>query len=175
MVYIETPRLILRDWKEEDIQLFAGMNNNPDVMRYFLNPLSEEESFNFYTRIRKEFSDYGYGLYALEEKETGTFIGYTGFHHIPFEVDSAPGIEIGWRINNAYWNRGYATEAALACLQYAKERLPFKTVWSFTSLPNKSSERVMQKIGMERVKTFFHPSLPDGHPLKEHVLYKISL
>lgn len=175
MIYIETPRLILRDWKEEDIQPFAGMNKSPDVMRYFLNPLSEEESFGFYTRIRQEFSDYGYGLYALEEKATGIFMGYTGFHHILFDADFAQGVEIGWRIDNAYWNRGYATEAALACLQYAKEHLPFKTVWSFTSLPNKSSERVMQKIGMERVKTFFHPSLPDGHPLKEHVLYKISL
>ena len=70
---------------------------------------------------------------------------------------------------------GGATEAAKACLDYAKENLPFTTVWAFTALPNKPSQRVMQKIGMEFEKNFMHPSVTDGHPLKEHVLYKSLL
>lgn len=175
MVYLETPRLLLRSWKKEDIKLFAEMNRDSDVMRFFLNPLTEEESFDFYSRIQDEFIQYGYGLYAVEKKEDSAFIGYIGFHNISFDVDFAPGVEIGWRISYKNWNKGYATEAAKACLLYAKEHLPFKTVWSFTSIPNKVSERVMQKIGMEKVGEFLHPKVPDRHPLREHVLYKTVL
>lgn len=175
MIYIETPRLLLRSWKEEDILPFANMNSDPNVMKYFLKALSEMESLEFYNRIQDEFSQYGYGLYAVEKKEDGVFIGYTGFHNIPFDVDFAPGVEIGWRIKSEEWNKGYATEAAEACLSYAKEYLPLKTIWSFTSLPNKSSERVMQKIGMGKIKEFPHPAVPDCHPLKEHILYKLEL
>lgn len=172
MIYIETPRLLLRGWKEEDILPFAGINSDPHVMRYFLKALTEEESLDFFNRIQCEFAQCGYGLYAVEKKDDGAFIGYTGFHHIPLEVDFAPGVEIGWRIRYEDWNRGYATEAAKAVLVYARERLPFDRVWSFTSLSNRGSERVMQKIGMTKEKEFSHPAVPDGHSLKEHVLYK---
>lgn len=102
-------------------------------------------------------------------------MGFTGFHNFAFDVDFAPGIEILWRLKQEYWGQGYATEAAKACLIYAKEHLPFSTVYSFTSLLNKRSQRVMQKIGMMPEKTFQHPSVVDGHPLKEHILYKSLL
>lgn len=131
MIYIETPRLLLRDWKEEDFVVFSEMNSSPSVMKYFLHPLSEEESLVLFDAVRSDFLRYGYG--------------------------------------------GYATEAAKVCLDYAKENLPFTTVWAFTALPNKPSQRVMQKIGMEFEKNFMHPSVTDGHPLKEHVLYKSLL
>ena len=172
MIYIETPRLLLRSWKEEDIEPFAEMNGDHRVMEFFLNRLTREESRSFYERINREFTEYGYGLYAVECKSDHSFIGYTGFHRIPFEVDFAPGVEIGWRLKYECWNRGYASEAAKACLEYAAAHLPFSTVWSFTSLPNRRSEKVMRKIGMEWVKEFLHPSVPDGHPLKTHLLYK---
>ena len=87
--YIETSRLILRDWKEEDIPLFALMNADPHVMEYFLQPLTPEESLNFYHRIQKEFQTCGFGLYAVERKEDHTFMGYTGLHQITFDVDFA--------------------------------------------------------------------------------------
>ena len=160
MVYIETPRLILRDWKEEDFVPFAEMNGNPSVMEFFLHPLSGEESRNLFDTVRK--SD-------------GAFVGLTGFHNFMFDVDFAPGIEILWRLRQEYWGRGYATEAAKSCLAYAKENLPFSMVRAFTSLTNKRSQRVMQKIGMEFEKNFMHPAVPDGHLLKEHVLYKVQL
>jgi len=175
MIYIETARLLLRKWKEEDLQPFAEMNRDPDVMKYFLKSLTEEESLVFYNRIQDEFSDYGYGLYAVEKKSDGAFLGYTGFHHISFETDFTPGVEIGWRLKREDWNNGYATEAAKACLLYAKEHRLFKTIWSFTSFLNKASERVMQKIGMMKEKEFLHPVVPDDHPLKQHVLYRIQL
>ena len=175
MVYIETPRLILRDWKEEDFVPFAEMNGNPSVMEFFLHPLSGEESRNLFDTVRNEFLQYGYGGYAIEQKSDGAFVGFTGFHNFMFDVDFAPGIEILWRLRQEYWGRGYATEAAKSCLAYAKENLPFSMVWAFTSLTNKRSQRVMQKIGMEFEKNFMHPAGPDGHLLKEHVLYKIQL
>nr|WP_302829653.1 GNAT family N-acetyltransferase [uncultured Bacteroides sp.] len=175
MIYIETPRLLLRDWEEKDLKPFSDMNKDSLVMEFFLKKLTEDESLDFYDRIRNEFLQCGYGLYAVELKEDRSFMGYTGFHNITFEVDFAPAVEIGWRLRQEYWNKGYATEAAKACLDYAEKHLPFTTVYSFTSLPNIRSERVMQKIGMKKIKEFPHPSVPDGHPLKEHVLYGIDL
>ena len=102
-IYIETPRLILHDWKEEDISAFARMNADPHVMEFFLNPLTPEESLAFYHRIQNEFQTCGFSLYAVERKEDHAFIGYTGFHQITFDVDFAPGVEIGWRLAHEYW------------------------------------------------------------------------
>ena len=116
MVYIETPHLLLRDWKEEDILPFVRMNSDKEVMEFFLTTLTEEETMAFYCRIRKEFEEYGYGLYAVECKETQNFLGYVGFHNIAFESDFTPGVEIGWRLCRDAWGKGYATEAASACL-----------------------------------------------------------
>lgn len=79
--YMETPRLILRDWKEEDIPVFAGLNNNDQVMEFFLKKLSYQETLDFYNRIRKEFASRGYGLYAVEKKENHAFIGYVGLYN----------------------------------------------------------------------------------------------
>jgi len=172
--YIETSRLILRDWKEEDIPLFALMNADPHVMEYFLQPLTPEESLNFYHRIQKEFQTCGFGLYAVERKEDHAFMGYTGLHQITFDVDFAPGIEIGWRLAHEYWGHGYAPEAATACLEYTRKQLDITELYSFTSLPNLRSERVMQKIGMTRMKEFDHPLVPADHPLCKHVLYHIK-
>ena len=86
-----------------------------------------------------------------------------------------PGVEIGWRLAKEYWNQGYATEAAKACLDYARINHLFNEIYSFTTVGNHRSERVMQKIGMSRVCFFTHPSLPEGHKLKPHVLYKLEL
>lgn len=109
--------------------------------------------------VRNEFLQYGYGGYAIEQKSDGAFVGFTGFHNFMFDVDFAPGIEILWRLKQEYWGRGYATEAAKSCLAYAKENLPFSMVRAFTSLTNKRSQRVMQKIGMEFEKNFMHPAI----------------
>lgn len=170
--YIETPRLVLRDWKEEDLLSFIRMNKDGQVMEYFLKKLTDEESLDFYQRIKAEFTACGFGLYAVEDKENHTFAGYVGLHNFTFNTDFAPGIEIGWRLLPEAWGKGYASEAASACMEYAQKVLKLKEVYSFTSLPNKRSERVMLKIGMTKVKEFNHPLVPAGHPLSMHVLYK---
>ena len=174
MVYIETPRLLLRDWKEEDFVVFSEMNSSPSVMKYFLHPLSEEESLVLFDAVRSDFLRYGYGGYAVEQKSDGAFVSFTGFHNFSFDVDFAPGIEIAWRLKQEYWNRGYATEAAKEVLKNAGT-LGLHRLYSFTAKINLPSERVMQKIGMLKVGEFEHPKLISGSPLCTHVLYRIDL
>ena len=155
MIYLETERLVLRDWREEDSVVFSRMNRDPKVMEYFLKPLTDTESRDFYERIRREIDTFGWGLFAAEVKISGKFIGY-----------------IGWRLCENSWGRGYATEGARACLDYAFRQLQLPEIYSFTSLPNRRSERVMQKIGLQKIGEFDHPLVPAGHPLLRHVLYR---
>ncbi|NDV47239.1 N-acetyltransferase [Paludibacter sp. 221] len=175
MDYIETPRLILRDWREDDFPAFAKMNSDENVMKYFPKTLMEEESREMFNQIQNHFEKYGYSAYAIESKKHKTVIGFAGFHNIDFDADFTPGVEILWRLQFDKWGKGYATEAASACLRYAKVRLDFKEVYSYTTIWNKMSENVMQKIGMNKISEFNHPLLPEGHLLSKHVLYKINL
>lgn len=175
MVYIETDRLILRDWKENDLELFRALNADDKVMEYFPNTLAKEETDNFYHLIKQEIKDSGYGLYAAEVKATGEFIGLIGLHKATFEADFTPCIEVGWRLKKEAWGNGYATEGAKACIQYAFMELGVKEVYSFTATINHRSENVMKKAGMKYVKNFNHPKLPLEHRLCEHVLYHIRL
>lgn len=175
MIYFETERLIARDWCDTDTEMLIKMNSDKEVMKYFLEIKNREEILSDLKIIKDEIETYGYGLFAFEEKASGSFIGYLGLHHITFDVDFAPAIEIAWRFDKMYWNRGYATERAIKCFQFAKEQCQLKNIYAFTSLLNKPSQRVMQKSGMEYVKQFNHPSVPREHPLLEHVLYRMEL
>ena len=174
MKLIETDRLILRAWKTEDMPLFAKMNRDARVMRYFPSTLSDEQTESFYNRIQSEFKRNGWGLYAVELKSNGTFIGYVGLHEIGFDADFTPGIEIGWRLDADYHNQGLATEAAKEVLKLAKEK-GLQRLYSFTAKQNSPSKRVMQKIGMTKAGEFEHPNLSSDSPLRTHVLYQIDL
>ena len=173
-VEIETKRLLLRRWQDTDIDAFISMNADTTVMRFFPATLNVEETRAFYDSIQQEFSEYGYGLYAVEEKDSGYFIGYIGFHWSRFDMDFCPCIEIGWRLGKQYWNKGYATEGAAACLKHGFDNLCFDEVVSFTSTENVPSQRVMQKIGMQFERCFEHPKVAEGHPLRPHVFYRIN-
>lgn len=174
MDIIETDRLILRLWKQEDVPLFAEMNKDERVMRYFPSTLTDDQIVSFYHRIQSEFERNGWGLYAVELKSNGMFIGYVGLHEIGFDADFTPGIEIGWRLAAEYHNRGFATEAATEVLKQAKNK-GLAELYSFTAKLNLSSEKVMQKIGMTKVGEFEHPNLSVDSPLRTHVLYHIDL
>lgn len=174
MVYIETERLVLRSWRPEDLPVFIAMNKDERVMRYFPATLSDDETVAFYNRIQDEFSEKGWGLYAVERKSVGDFIGYVGLHEIGFEAYFAPGVEIGWRLAADYHNQGYATEAAMVVFKLAKDA-GIGRLYSFTAKLNGPSERVMQKIGMQKAGEFDHPKLSDDSPLCAHVLYRMDL
>ena len=171
---IETDRLILRLWKSEDLPLFTEMNKDPRVMRYFPAILTDEQTESFYNRIQSEFERNGWGLYAVELKSNGTFIGYVGLHEIGFDADFTPGVEIGWRLATDFHNQGLATEAAKEVLKLARQN-GLQRLYSFTTKQNAPSERVMQKIGMIKVGEFEHPNLSTYSPLRTHVLYQIDL
>lgn len=174
-IYTETERLILRSWDVADRLPFAEMNRNDNVMKYFPALLSTEESNAFVERIIAEFEETGFGLYAVEIKNTGEFIGYVGFHRFNFDAFFSPDWEIDWRISDRFWHNGYATEAAMACINYARQKRLCDKLYSFTAVPNIPSENVMKRIGMTPEGLFLHPALPDGHWLKEHKLYSIVL
>lgn len=143
-------------------------------MRYFPSTLTDEQTESFYNRIQSEFKRNGWGLYAVELKSNGTFIGYVVLHEIGFDADFTPGIEIGWRLAADYQNQGLATEAAKGVLKLAKKK-GLQRLYSFTAKQNAPSERVMQKIGMTKVGEFEHPNLLPDSPLRTHVLYQIDL
>lgn len=174
-IFLETPRLILRDWSDDDLNDFARMNADKRVMEYFPHPLDETQTHAFYRRIRAEIDREGFGLWAIEKKTDGRFIGFTGFHAVGFEAFFTPALEIGWRLCHEAWGQGYAPEAASACLAYGQQHLPWPEIYSFTAVLNQRSQRVMQKIGMQKVTEFHHPLLPTNDPLSLHVLYRIPL
>jgi ribosomal-protein-alanine N-acetyltransferase len=170
----ETDRLGFRLWKDEDSAPFASMNKDPEVMKYFPNVLSKEESDNFIKRIMNHFKDYGYGLWAVDIKETSEFIGFIGFYTATFQAEFTPCVEIGWRLDHRFWNKGYATEGAKRCLDYGFNRLGLNEICSFTSKLNKPSINVMKKIGLTEQGAFLHPNVNEDNPLRPHVLYKID-
>ena len=176
MYYVfESERLGFRRWKEEDKVPFAFMNGSSKVMNYFPYKLTREQSDAMMVRIEEHFQSHGYGLWAVDIKETGQFIGFIGFSHPGFEADFTPCIEIGWRLDEKYWKKGYAQEGAKACLKYGNEVLGIHEVYSFTSLWNEPSYKVMERIGMTKVGEFDHPKLDEDDPLRPHVLYRIEL
>ncbi|MGV8906998.1 MAG: GNAT family N-acetyltransferase [Acetobacterium sp.] len=174
MIYFETPRLIFRDWHDQDLIELIRMNKDVKAMEYFPGILTEQETTEFYQRIQAEFSSLGFGLYAVETKSTGNFIGFMGFHQATFKADFTPCIEIGWRLKVEFWGNGYATEGAKACMDYGFKNLNLDSIYSFTAKINERSENVMKKIGMIKIKEFMHPNVAADSPLEKHVLYCLN-
>ena len=173
---LESARLLLRQWRDEDLADFAAMCADPQVMRYFPATLSRLESASSIGRIRGHFAEHGYGLWALQRKDSGQFIGFTGLGVVGFDAPFTPATEIGWRLAREHWGLGYASEAAWTVLRCGFDRLLLQEVVAFTTQTNLPSEKVMQAIGMHHdpENDFDHPRLEADHPLRRHVLYRIS-
>ncbi|MDO8955063.1 MAG: GNAT family N-acetyltransferase [Gammaproteobacteria bacterium] len=171
----ETERLILREWQESDIEPFIALNQDLSVMEFFPAVLSPDETRAFIERIRIHFQKHGFGLWALELKSTSEFIGFVGLNIPGFEAKFTPCVEIGWRLSSAHWGKGYALEAARKVLELGFATYNLKEIVSFTSIHNKRSIRVMEKLGMmhDSKDDFEHPKLPKEDYLAKHVLYRI--
>lgn len=170
-----TARLTLRRWREEDREPFRALNADPRVMEFFPQALTPQETDAGMARIEQHFDRHGFGFYAAELIETRTFIGFIGLAVPNFEAPFMPAVEIGWRLAHAYWGQGLATEGAKAAAHHAFETLKLLSIVSFTSTANLRSRRVMEKIGMfhDAAADFDHPKIPEGHPLRRHVLYRL--
>ena len=171
---LRTERLLMRRWRDADREPFAAMNSDPEVMRYFPAVMDREVSDQSVDRFEQRFEEQGFGLWALELLTTGEFIGFTGLNPMPEGVPGAGDQEVGWRLARRAWHQGYATEAARTALDVALHGVGLPRVWSITAVLNVPSERVMQRLGMERVGVFDHPKIEVGHPIRPHVAYRIE-
>lgn len=171
---IETDRLLLRRWRELDREPFAELNGDPQTLVYFPSTLDRQASDALVDRIEANFETLGYGLWAVEIRQTGQFIGFTGLSPMPDDVPGAGGTEIGWRLARHAWHHGYATEAARAALRVAFDGAGLAEIWSMTAVLNEPSQAVMRRIGMTEAARFDHPRVPDGHVLRPHVTYHLT-
>jgi RimJ/RimL family protein N-acetyltransferase len=171
---LSTDRLLLRPWRESDLEPFAALNADPEVMEHFLKPLDRSESDGMVARIMDHFDSHGFGFWAVEAPNVAELIGLVGLAIPRFTAHFTPCVEIGWRLAREYWGRGYATEAARASLRYGFERLGLEKIVAFTVPQNVRSRAVMERIGMTMspADDFDHPSLPEGHRQRRHVLYR---
>ena len=176
MIPLKTRRLILRRWTAADREPFARMNTDPGVMEYLGEPLSREQSDEVVDQIKAHFRTHGFGLCAAELAEGGDFIGFIGLSVPTFEAAFTPCVEIGWRLAAEYWGAGLATEGAREIVRYAFEELKLPELVSLTAIGNERSRRVMAKQGMthDPAENFDHPKLPATHPLRRHVLYRLT-
>jgi RimJ/RimL family protein N-acetyltransferase len=175
-VELETERLFMRQWRESDLAPFALLNSDSEVMKYFVAPLTRAESDAFAQQIMSDLDERGYGLWALEVKESGEFIGFMGLEWQTYEAHFTPALEVGWRLARSAWGCGYASEAARAALTLGFERADVDEIVSTTAKINTRSQQVMERIGMtfDPADDFVHPRVPEGSPLGAHVLYRIS-
>ena len=173
---LTTSRLLLRPWRASDRAAFAAINADPVVMEYFPSVLTAEQSEAMVDRIEAHIKQYGFGLWAVEIPSVTEFAGFIGLCYPRFAASFTPCVEIGWRLGRSYWGQGYATEGARAALQYGFDVLGLNEILSFTSPHNVRSRKVMEKLGMTHnpADDFDHPLVPEGHPLRRHVLYRIT-
>ena len=170
---LRTDRLILRSWRESDLEPWAAMNADPQVREFLGDLLTPAQSAVSATHFQGQLDERGFGFWAVEVQRTGEFIGFTGLDQVD-EGMPFSGMEIGWRLARSAWGHGYASEAALASLAFGFETIALPEVVAVTAAANLRSQAVMRRIGMTRdpAEDFDDPAEPEG-PLRRNVLYRI--
>jgi ribosomal-protein-alanine N-acetyltransferase len=171
---IETARLILRHWRDSDLPLFAEQNADPIVMRYLVGPLTREESDAYVARSQRDLAEAGICKWAVEAPGVAPFIGSVGLSRVRFEASFTPAVEVAWRLHRHYWGQGYATEAARAAIDDGFSRVGLKEIVALTTLENRASQRVMERLGMTRTIEFDHPNVAVDSRLRRHILYRLA-
>ncbi|EKU48592.1 GNAT family N-acetyltransferase [Staphylococcus massiliensis] len=173
--YIETERLKLRDWYDEDLIHLQKMNANRRVRQYFPSLLSYNRSQIDFNLMRDQVEKNQVGLFAVELKATGEWIGFIGLNYLPkqsmYQFDELPFYEIGWRLVPEVWGNGLATEGAEAVIKYIRKSTEITKIYSIASENNAPSIRVMEKIGMRKYDVFQKEDLSEHHPLRHQVRY----
>jgi RimJ/RimL family protein N-acetyltransferase len=170
---IETPRLIVRPWRDADSEPFFAINSDPEVMRHIRPIADRAESDAGIARQHAAQAELGFCFWAIERKEDGAFLGFCGLRPSVPDSPIADDIEIGWRLGSLYWGQGYAHEAARASLDWAWANLDVPRIVSITVSANRRSWKLMQRLGMDRRPDldFLHPTLADDDPLRPHIAY----
>jgi len=170
----KSKRLCFRNWIETDLSKMATINSDPKVMEFFPSTLTREQTAAFIERMQIGYAEHGFCYFAVDLLKTNEFIGFIGLHNQTFESEFTPCVDIGWRLNSNYWNKGYATEGAKKCLGWAFKHFNLENVMAIAPSINLNSIKVMKKIGMQKVKHFNHPTLAGNERLEDCVLYQIS-
>jgi RimJ/RimL family protein N-acetyltransferase len=176
MATITTARLLLRPWTSSDRAPFAALNADPVVMRFIGPPLTRSQSDRLADRVCRLLEEHGWGLWAVEVPGELPFAGFVGLSPTRFDTHFTPAVEIGWRLARSAWGQGHATEAARAALDHGFGVVGLPEIVSFTIEANRRSRAVMERIGMHRDPNddFDHPGMSEGHPLRRHVLYRLT-
>jgi RimJ/RimL family protein N-acetyltransferase len=171
---LRSERLVLRRWREGDLEAFAALNADARVMRHMPKVLSRAESDALVAGFEAHFEAHGFGRWAVEVPGVAACVGFVGLAVPGFEAPFTPCVEASWRLAAEHWGRGYASEAARRALRFAAEELGLAEAVAYTVPANLPSLRVMERVGMARdaAGDFDHPSLPEGSPLRRHVLYR---
>jgi len=169
----KSERLGFRNWSKSDLNEFAKLISDEEVMEHFPKTLSEKEAEELIEKLRKHFEKNGFTYYATEILESKEFIGMIGLAFQEYKTAFTPAIDIGWRLKRSAWGKGYATEGSKRCLEYAFSDLTIDKIISVCTLANQKSENVMKKIGMTKIGEFIHPELINQPEYKKHLCYEI--
>ena len=172
--YFTSQRLGFRNWQQEDLDMFAEMNADPDVMEHFPNTLTREESAASLSKAIRHFNERNYTYFATEIIDTGELIGFIGLLYQEYNTIFTPATDIGWRLKKSAWGNGYATEGAKRCLKYAFNELNLSHIVSVCTIQNVKSENVMKKIGMKKMGGFLHPNLTLYPDYERCIWYRIK-
>lgn len=171
---LRSQRLLLRQWQTADRDPFASLNADPEVMAHFPATLSRTESDTLAARCQAELDERGWGVWVLEQRDSGQFIGITGLNPLT-DMPFGDGVEVLWRMVQSAWGQGFATEAAQTALDYAFSVLGLEEIVAFATIGNRRSIAVMERLGMENCHCEFrHPALPANSKLSQHVLYRMD-
>jgi RimJ/RimL family protein N-acetyltransferase len=167
---------VLRPFTDVDRAPFFELNTHPSVVESLGSSPTRAESDATVDFINQEMEREGWGLWAVEVAGGPAFVGMVGLHGVRAELPCAPAVEVGWRLHPDEWGHWYATEAAAASLAFGFDQVGLGEIVAFTTTVNVRSQAVMARVGMTRdlEGDFDHPSLPEGSPLRRHVLYRIS-
>ena len=170
---LTTPRVLLRPWRESDLEPYAAINADPEVMAHYPSTLDRARSDAGVARLSTHNEQHGFGLWAAELRADGSLLGFCGLQHVPFEAHFTPAVEIGWRLRRDAWGHGYATEAARACVEHAFGVLGLDELLAMARPGNTPSLRVMERLGMthDPADDFVHA--PPGSPPLDFVLYRL--
>jgi len=166
-------RLGFRNWVEGDVSEMDKISGDQEVMRYFPAAKTLKETEDFIFRMQQEFLNKGFCYFAVDRLDTSELVGFIGICSQTYEASFNPSVDIGWRLGQKHWGKGFATEGAVCCLRYAFDELSLDRIVSVAPKANLSSVKVMQKIGMKELISFRHPLLEDYPALVECVCYEI--
>ena len=157
-ILLETDRLLLRALELEDADAMFAMDNNPNVHNYLWQSPTQkkDETIEIIKMAQKQYVDNNIGRFATILKETGEFIGWTGIKYVNDHIENGNTnfFDYGYRINEKFWNNGYATEASIFWLDYGFENLKIEVMNAYTHSENGASNKILQKVGMKFMENY---------------------